>query len=232
MPEDELTSEEMRKINREIMNTRGDLLFSRYIVLFEGETEEQALPAFAKMHWGLHPYELGISFVGVGGAGGYTPFLRLAERFAIPWCILSDGKADEVEQMNTCLERAKLSQHPGNKQVFVVPGNTDFEGYITQASHLDLIRAMFLELADEEHLLNEKARTAIREKLAKKSQPELEEQLRSRKTVHAARIAAAYAKHSDPEARVPQLIRELLDFVRPPTVASEPVSGDGSCPLA
>ena len=50
VPADPLTTEEMRKINREVMNTRGDLLFSRFLVLFEGETEEQALPAFARLH--------------------------------------------------------------------------------------------------------------------------------------------------------------------------------------
>jgi hypothetical protein len=38
------------------------------------------------MYWGFQPHELGISFVGVGGARKYTPFLRLAIRFGIPWC--------------------------------------------------------------------------------------------------------------------------------------------------
>jgi putative ATP-dependent endonuclease of OLD family len=126
------------------MNTRGDLLFSRFIVLFEGESEEQALPAFAKNYWGFHPHEIGISFVGVGGNGKYTAFLRLADRFNIPWLIFSDGKASDVTTVNNCLKSAGLPQHPTAKNVAFVPNNTDFEGMLAQPEYLDLIRAMIV----------------------------------------------------------------------------------------
>ncbi|MCP4137751.1 MAG: AAA family ATPase [bacterium] len=43
-----LTPEELRKIEREVMNTRGELLFAKALVLFEGETEEQALPTISR----------------------------------------------------------------------------------------------------------------------------------------------------------------------------------------
>jgi putative ATP-dependent endonuclease of OLD family len=39
----------------------------KLMVLFEGETEEQALPIFAKHHFGQSGFEMGIDFVGVGG---------------------------------------------------------------------------------------------------------------------------------------------------------------------
>jgi putative ATP-dependent endonuclease of OLD family len=220
VPGDPLTSEEMRRINREVMNTRGDLLFSRFIVLFEGESEEQALPAFAHMHWGQHPHELGISFVGVGGAGRYTPFLRLAIRFGIPWCIFSDGVTNELTQMNGCLSRVSLPDHTTNPRVFVVPAGDDFEGYIAQPTHLDLICDMFVELALEEKALNERGKRAVREKLGKKTAAEIAEQLRGRKTTYAARIAGAYAKHADPAQRIPLLICEMLDFVRSPAITT------------
>ncbi len=41
-----LTDEDIRKINRQVINTRGEIFFSKMIVFFEGETEEQALPIF------------------------------------------------------------------------------------------------------------------------------------------------------------------------------------------
>ena len=84
---DELGDEDHRKIRRHVMNTRGDLLFSRCIVLFEGETEEQALPDFAHYYWGKHIHEFGYSFIAVDGKDSYTAFLRLAKRFCIPWKI-------------------------------------------------------------------------------------------------------------------------------------------------
>ncbi len=52
-----LTEEDLRKIDRQVMNTRCDMLFARALVLFEGETEEQALPDFAERRWGKHPHE-------------------------------------------------------------------------------------------------------------------------------------------------------------------------------
>jgi putative ATP-dependent endonuclease of the OLD family len=214
---DPLKPEEMRKINREVMNTRGDLLFSRFLVLFEGETEEQALPSFARLYWGLHPHELGVSFVAVGGAGGYTPFLRLAIRFGIPWCIFSDGSANELSQMNGCLDRAKEPTHNSNPKVFVVPAGADFESYVAQPTHLDVICDMMADLAEEEKGLSPQGKAAVRATLGAKSAHEIADQLRSRKTAYAARIAGAYENHADATQRIPRLIQAMLDLVRPPT---------------
>ena len=36
--------DDLRKLKREVVHSRGELLFSKAIVLSEGETEEQALP--------------------------------------------------------------------------------------------------------------------------------------------------------------------------------------------
>jgi putative ATP-dependent endonuclease of OLD family len=98
-----LTEEDLRKIDRQVMNTRGDMLFARALVFFEGETEEQALPDFAEKRWGKHPHDLSFGFVGVGGKGSYLPFLRMAETFKIPWYIFSDGEADTVTAVNAAL---------------------------------------------------------------------------------------------------------------------------------
>jgi putative ATP-dependent endonuclease of OLD family len=87
-----LSEEDLRKIDRMVMNTRGEILYARALVFFEGETEEQALPIFAERYWNQHLSNLSISMVGVGGDRSYTPFLRLAHSFGIPWYIFSDGE--------------------------------------------------------------------------------------------------------------------------------------------
>jgi putative ATP-dependent endonuclease of OLD family len=87
-----LSPEDLRKINRQVINTRGEIFFSKLIVFFEGETEEQALPIFFEKHFGLTPVEVGVDFVGVGGYTAYLPFLRFAESLKIPWLILSDAE--------------------------------------------------------------------------------------------------------------------------------------------
>ena len=60
-----LTPEDKRKLRREVLNTRGELLFARAVVLFEGETEEQAIPIFGEKYWDKDLYGVG-SIVGFG----------------------------------------------------------------------------------------------------------------------------------------------------------------------
>lgn len=69
-----LTPEDIRKINRQVINTRGEIFFSKLLVFFEGETEEQALPIFAQNYFGKSPVEMVIDFVGVGGYKSYLLF--------------------------------------------------------------------------------------------------------------------------------------------------------------
>ena len=82
-----------RKLKREVVHSRGELLFSKVIVLSEGETEEQVLPELFEAYTGKHPFALGINFVGVNGSGAkYLPYLILAKDFNIPVFIFSDGE--------------------------------------------------------------------------------------------------------------------------------------------
>eukprot|EP00952_Eustigmatos_sp_NYUAD-ZCMA_P010163 41837-Eustigmatos_ZCMA.PRE.1 len=70
----DLSPDDIRKLERTVIASRGDLLFARAVILFEGETEEQAFPLWAQAYWGASAHELGFSFVGVGGTD-YFPFL-------------------------------------------------------------------------------------------------------------------------------------------------------------
>ena len=74
IPGTELSDDDALKIRRQVLNTRGDMLFSRGLLLFEGDTEEQSLPAFAERFFKQHPNTLGLSLIGVGGYGNYAPF--------------------------------------------------------------------------------------------------------------------------------------------------------------
>ncbi len=83
----------LRKIDKQIIASRGEILFARVLLLFEGETEEQALPDFAEGFWKEHPNDLSLAMIGVGGYAGYGVFLKFAKRFRIPWFILSDAES-------------------------------------------------------------------------------------------------------------------------------------------
>jgi len=141
----QLTVEDLRKIDRQVMNTRGDLVFARVLVFFEGDTEEQALPDFAERYWNKHPNDLGYSFVGVSGNGNYLPFLRLAESFRIPWYIFSDGEAATIAAVNAALGAIGQNQIPTNPRVIVLPNGNDFEAYIVTNASKDLLIAAIIE---------------------------------------------------------------------------------------
>jgi len=134
-----LTKEDLRKIDRQVMNTRGDMLFARALVFFEGDTEEQALPDFAEQRWKKHPNDLGCSFIGVGGNGNYLPFLRMAESFKIPWFIFSDGEAATVTAVNDALAAIAHNPIPNNPRAIVLPDGKNVEAYIVNNASKDLL---------------------------------------------------------------------------------------------
>lgn len=124
-----LNREEVRKIKREIMNTRGEVLFSKAIVLFEGETEEQALPILAKEYFdNHHPYEIGLNFVGVGGKGKYQPFLNLAKFLNLPWYLLSDGDGGTETEVKSQIKG--IFGEEGYNNLFTLDEGADFEKYL------------------------------------------------------------------------------------------------------
>jgi hypothetical protein len=129
---------------------------------------------------------VGVTFIGVGGKDAYTPFLRLASRFGIPWCILSDGAPADMVAVNKCLERAGLDQHPANPAVYQLPAGHDFEGYIAQPDNLDLLCDMIADYLQEESAtgsatpMNNRGKEALRRTLGTKSPADIATELRKR----------------------------------------------------
>lgn len=152
--DDGFTSEDIRKVYRQVINTRGELFFSKLVILFEGETEEQALPITIERHFGKSPIELGVDFIGVGGFGNYLPFIRFFEAFNIPYLILSDNEADIHTAVVNQIEKSRLNDL--NKVVFLSEGN-DFEKELCDNGHIDEVKKAYYSLvlsecSSEQHL--------------------------------------------------------------------------------
>lgn len=163
-----LDPEAERRIQREIIQTRGDLLFSRAWVLFEGETEAQALPLFFKIFFGRDACDLGINLVGVGGYGNYLPFLRLAMALNIPWYIFSDGESQALDQVKSQLRELNLiSPIAGIEtcgKVVILPGGQDYEAYLLAEGYLEQIKSGIAKVEGGEFL-----RSDMRKKHGSKS---------------------------------------------------------------
>jgi len=137
-----LSRDDVQKLENRIMVTRGDLLFSSALLLFEGETEEAALPIFAERHWGNSIHQLGLSFVPVGG-GDYFPFIWLAKSLDIPWFILSDAELQPLATLDRGLSKAGFADHTTFKNIVTMDTGNDFEAQLLADGYAPEIEAAF-----------------------------------------------------------------------------------------
>ena len=214
--EDDLDPESVRKINRQVMSTRGDLLFSRCVVLFEGETEEQALPQFAHDYWQRHPNDVGVAFVSVGGSNSYLPFLRLVTKFHIPWVIFSDGEDDAIRAIDKSLAKVGEVASATNSRCVVLPDKKNFEQYLATNDSLSELQKMMANFKIEQSAItNTEAIQRINEQYGEKTLEEILESMLKHKTRYGARVAQAFQHIEDPEKRIPPKIAEALDLAIP-----------------
>ncbi|WP_426095158.1 AAA family ATPase [Flavobacterium sp. DSR2-3-3] len=151
--EADFTSEDIRKIHRQVINTRGELFFSKLVILSEGETEEQALPITIKRYFNKGTIELGVDFIGVNGSGNYLPFIRFFEAFNIPYLIFSDNEIEANETVTIQISKSKANDM--NKVVFLNQGN-DFEKELCDNGYLEEVKNAYYSLilsdcANERH---------------------------------------------------------------------------------
>lgn len=110
----DLSAEEKTKLRREIMRFRGEMFFSRALILVEGSTEEHLVPAMFELYHDCPIHEKGVNCIGVGGKN-YKPFLIFAFSFDIPVCIISDNDGDTKRHVNASINKIenKIKEHQG-----------------------------------------------------------------------------------------------------------------------
>jgi putative ATP-dependent endonuclease of OLD family len=142
----ELTNpDDIRKLQETVIDSRGDLLFSRAVIFFEGQTEEQALPIWAQRYWGASIHELGFTFVRANGTA-YFPFVWLAKSLQIPWFIFADGEPGPLSKLEDALKKAKCKVSAQCSNVVVLPEGKNFETHLIANGYLKEIEAAMNEL--------------------------------------------------------------------------------------
>ena len=119
-------ADDRRKVQESVIDSRGDILFARALVLFEGQTEEQALPIWAQEYWGASIHELGFSFARANGTD-YFPFIWLAKSLDIPWYLIADGEAQPLKNLEDALKKASLPDTSKSPNIVVLPSGNNFE---------------------------------------------------------------------------------------------------------
>jgi putative ATP-dependent endonuclease of the OLD family len=202
-----LSLDDHRKIRREVMRTRGELLFARAVVLFEGETEEQALPLFATHQWEQFPYERGVAFVGVGGDGNYLPFLRVFESLRIPWFIFSDGEPNAKKSVESAMKGIGQSLHLRNKRLIILPGGESIEQYLLAKNYQTELKQAVIEF--HRPFCNDQHEEAKKREIRSWDDVRLLEFMEGHKTGLSAYWAAAILERRD-SRNIPHAVRYLF----------------------
>ena len=220
-----LNADERRKLDREVMASRGDLLFSRALILFEGETEEQALPIYAESYWGATAHEKGFSFVGCGGAN-YFPFVWLAKNFGMRWYVLCDGEDLTINGVNAQLKKIGLDTADKLPNISIIDGKADYEGHLVASGYMDAIETAFEAvlgkgefdkyITDNDGKPGKKVAgnpTTRDYKGAEGRKRAAIDLLSERKTRLAAPVAVAIVSLADASRHIPPAIRKLFDKI-------------------
>jgi len=150
---EDIEPEDRRKIQREVIHSRGEILFSKAIVLSEGETEEQTLPLLFEKYFGEDAFSLGIDFIGVSGSGAkYRPFLIFAHDFDIPVFIFSDGEDKTISDLTSHYERVFGETDINMAENITILENTDFEGYLLESGYEKVIEEAIKNVDGDEKI--------------------------------------------------------------------------------
>ena len=217
-----LHKDDVRKLQETVIDTRGDILFSRAVVLFEGQTEEQALPVWANKYWGSTVHELGFCFVRVNGTD-YFPFIWLAKALCIPWYVFADGEVDPVAKLEAALKKANEKKVAECNNVVVHPGGENFESQLLAENYLSEIEAALDAMdgnagyldryIDELHGQNKKKNVVRDYKSAGGRERAALDALHGNKTSAAKHVATAIAGHADSARRYPTRIKTLFEII-------------------
>ena len=173
-----LSTGDIDLLNRKVMMSRGDILFAKALILGEGETEEQLIPAMFEIYYGgLSTFEKGVTCIGVGGKQ-YGPFVIFGCSLGIPVCIISDNDGETKKDIKSQVGKTKkeygLELDENVFSLQFLSGNNDIEAELvnvlrireeiiealisvkTRGSdnqrHIDSVREKMNDLTDEDLL--------------------------------------------------------------------------------
>lgn len=203
---EQMRDHERVSTSRFVLHLRGEILFSRLVVLSEGETEERFLTILGNKHFDNLLSSYGINILGCGGSN-YKYYIRILQAANIPFFVFSDY--DNLETKTTV-----------NKQLRQVGLNPDT---CSELIDLDACLEDYLLKNDYENELRAAATKFIQDWFSREGmQNDKMEQISTYEGLgkflkeYKAKIAPLYAETigslSDSRS-LPQKIRELFDAI-------------------
>jgi putative ATP-dependent endonuclease of OLD family len=127
---DDLSADDIRKLDYHIRLTRGSLVFAKCWLLVEGETEAPLLIECAAA-LGYDLFSEGVALIEYAQVGLAT-FLKLANALGMEWVVLTDG--DAAGQGYTATANALLKGRPAPAHVKSLP-QANMESYLCHSGY-------------------------------------------------------------------------------------------------
>lgn len=210
-----VSANDKKILAREILARRGEILFAHALILCEGMTEEQIIPAMFEVFSDGHSlFSRGISCISVGGSKNYAPFVKLACSFGIPVFIISDndGKTKaEVERQIKKLADEKLPLTADNFGISYCGEKNDFEAELLNVLKMRDEINEALVLCETDDTENPQHRTAKEKKIKDLSDKDVLERMRKNKTAYSGFLADVIRENPKGKKSEELIIQAALD---------------------
>jgi putative ATP-dependent endonuclease of OLD family len=213
-------AEDLLILQREVMRFRGEVLFARGIILFEGVTEEQIVPAMFEHYFGFTAFCAGVNCISVAGKN-YAPFIKLACSLGIPVCVVGDNdgnaKTTVEAQIFNIRRDTGLLLNADEFQIFFLSDNNDIEAELINELELKQELTEALVLSETKGSGNPQYVEAKQREISALSNEALLEKLRSAKASYAGFLAAVIYRNPQTratEALVPLAFRNAFEQMR------------------
>ena len=124
---------EICNLNTYIQRSRGEILFARKWLIYEGQSEDVILPYFAKI-LGKDFDESGVNGIIYRDNGTAGSFVKLAKVLSIPWIILADNDRQGSRTKDE-IRNCGYSEEIINKQVLLT-NQQDFENELATSNRI------------------------------------------------------------------------------------------------
>ena len=186
-----LERNEKYELRRGMVRTNSELFFSKVILLAEGVTEEQVLPALLQNYFSKNCSALGVNCVGINGKS-YAPCIKLAVSFGVPVCIISDNDGNTEQEIKSHINKVKKDYSIDlNADIFelkFLDKDNDFEAELLKMGLRDeVIEALILTCQGAEN--NPRYREAKKKEFQSLSDIDLLAKLRDCKAEYAGLLA-------------------------------------------
>jgi putative ATP-dependent endonuclease of the OLD family len=196
-------------VKHEILKSKGEILFSKIVVLAEGPTEERVLPILAQKYFGFDPFEFGVNIIGCGG-NTYHLLLKIFQALNIEWFIFSDYDNDRVKKgVNNALRGIGINDALICPNAILLKQN--LENYLVTEGYQNEIKQGILKSKEPfpSPQFEENQKTTV----TAWTNDDLREEMKANKTFYATYYAEAISNIADETRRFPPKIKQLFDAI-------------------